>query len=690
MRPYADYAAKYLEAGYFPIPAQGKRVIKNSHHGRDKPLVTGTEVAKWSRLHPQANIAARLPRDVIGIDVDAYGEKPGEETLARLEEILGPLPATILSTSRDDWVSGIRLFRIPQHYWSVIWPGKAGEGIDIIWHGNRYMIVWPSVHPDTGLSYRWYDQNEDRTLDELKLVPDLSDDWLPDFPKDWCDYFARVDQGNELADVADTADWIKSHGAGVRCDMMQSILDRMADAIVGDAHGSTSEALFAIAREMLRGHPGGSAAIAIIRKAFFEEVDARPADRKAGARSEWRRMVDGAVRKAEAQVKEQERSNSDPCSDDDISLIQHARPVRGDGGLLWADDVVEERLDWLHKPLFPFGSLVILDGDPAQGKTLQTQTWAVQASLGLPLVPYGEHCGRAIKCGIIGAEDDLGTVVMGRLRAAGWERGSRSIAFQRLKRDKRGKVKVLMFPDGVELVRSFIVNGGLEFVIIDPITAFLGEDIKSHVDASVRGALGPLGDVARETGCCILMVRHLNKSGDMKAMYRGGGSIAFSAIARSGLITGQIPDSEDGRFGLAQVKVNSTRRMPVTLSYSIQTWQEEEDSDIPIIQWHGEAELSADQLVSGPAKKPGPSSTAQDEVEAVLLELFRQRDEWPAQAIAAELRAAGCSLSNNVIEKVKKRLNIRSRKTFPRGKLEGKWVWTMAPERHRGSRSSDE
>ncbi len=58
-------------------------------------------------------MALRLVTGVVGIDMDAYGGKQGERTLTRLEQLLGSLPATVVSTSRTDGVSGIGLFQVP-------------------------------------------------------------------------------------------------------------------------------------------------------------------------------------------------------------------------------------------------------------------------------------------------------------------------------------------------------------------------------------------------------------------------------------------------------------------------------------------------------------------------------------------------------------------------------------------------
>jgi len=54
-------------------------------------------------------------------------------------------------------------------------------------------------------------------------------------------------------------------------------------------------------------------------------------------------------------------------------------------------------------------------------------------------------------------------------------------------------------------------------------------------------------------------VRHLNKSGEAKATYRGGGSIAIIAAARSTLLAGPHPDN-DGERVLARIKNNLAPR----------------------------------------------------------------------------------------------------------------------------------
>ncbi|MGH7866834.1 MAG: bifunctional DNA primase/polymerase, partial [Candidatus Dormibacteraceae bacterium] len=69
-------------------------------------------------------------------------------------------PDTWITTSRADGTgSGIRIFRVPEgvHWRSKLFDNEGNDGnIEIIQHGHRYVMVWPSVHPKTKQIYTWY------------------------------------------------------------------------------------------------------------------------------------------------------------------------------------------------------------------------------------------------------------------------------------------------------------------------------------------------------------------------------------------------------------------------------------------------------------------------------------------------------------------------------------------------------
>ncbi|MQB01801.1 MAG: hypothetical protein GEU78_16230, partial [Actinobacteria bacterium] len=159
--PYRDGASAYLEAGWkgiVPLPPRRKSPPPDGFTGRLGVDPATEQVEKWiAGEEGEGNLGLRLPPDVVGIDVDVRGG--GLETRARLEERWGALPPTIVSTSRTDG-SGILLYRVPSR---ATWH-DPGAGIQIVHHGWRYAVVAPSIHPDTGRPYGWWDQPGERWL----------------------------------------------------------------------------------------------------------------------------------------------------------------------------------------------------------------------------------------------------------------------------------------------------------------------------------------------------------------------------------------------------------------------------------------------------------------------------------------------------------------------------------------------
>jgi P4 family phage/plasmid primase-like protien len=125
--------------------------------GRGAPWPDDAQLDQWVESMPRANVGLRLPDDVLGVDVDAYNGRVGAETVDWFETQLDEqLPPTWISTSRTDGSgSGIRLYRVPP---GLDWKSDLGRGsnVEIVRHGHRFAVVWPSVHPDTQGTYRWY------------------------------------------------------------------------------------------------------------------------------------------------------------------------------------------------------------------------------------------------------------------------------------------------------------------------------------------------------------------------------------------------------------------------------------------------------------------------------------------------------------------------------------------------------
>lgn len=178
-RPYGSSAKAYLAAGYWPLPLPPRKKASppEGYTGRTERKVGLADVDRWIAENRSGNIALRLPPGVAGIDVDAYKD---DRHLAAWEELIaryGPLPDAPWCSSRNDGVSGVRLFRVDKDWEAA---GKLPEGSNgispgevIQWH-HRYVVCPPSIHPDTGRAYRWRSGSITKVTD----LPALPQSWL--------------------------------------------------------------------------------------------------------------------------------------------------------------------------------------------------------------------------------------------------------------------------------------------------------------------------------------------------------------------------------------------------------------------------------------------------------------------------------------------------------------------------------
>jgi Bifunctional DNA primase/polymerase, N-terminal len=171
MTAVGEAALAYAAAGYAVFPLRGKQPLGNCpacesrspHYRPHQATECGHElchglyaassdvgrVGRWWGRWPQANIGARVPANLLVVDVDPRHGGLGQ--LAELEREHGPLPPTRVSISgRGDG---------GQHRW-FLHPGgrlsaaRLGAGVDLKTHAG-YVLLPPSRHPATGQPYTW-------------------------------------------------------------------------------------------------------------------------------------------------------------------------------------------------------------------------------------------------------------------------------------------------------------------------------------------------------------------------------------------------------------------------------------------------------------------------------------------------------------------------------------------------------
>lgn len=306
--------------------------------------------------------------------------------------------------------------------------------------------------------------------------------------------------------------------------------------------------------------------------------------------------------------------------------VQNARPFT----LL--SEVEPKEAQALWHPRICLGECTIIDGDPATNKSSMVLDLAARVSVGAKM-PDG---GKAVKGGVIllVGEDSIAKTVQPRLKAAGAD---------------LTRIAVLptsvTIPDDLLVVKEAGRKVKAKLFVIDPLMAFLGPN--ANADQAVRKALTPLAEFADTTNMAVLMVRHLNKSGGLHALYRGSGSIGIVAATRSALLVAKAPHDADLRV-LCQLKNNLGPDAPSLLFEPVITKE-----GVVRIEWRGVCEFKAEDLLKN---SKGPVDRLA-EAKGFLLDLLA---EGPVSQQVAKAKANEAGLAWRTVERAKEVLGVES------------------------------
>jgi AAA domain len=319
---------------------------------------------------------------------------------------------------------------------------------------------------------------------------------------------------------------------------------------------------------------------------------------------------------------------------------------RADTFTVLAADVHPESVTWLWQDRIPLGMPTVLGGFPGVGKSTVLYDLAARTS----------REGKRVL--VVTAEDHLAAVVRPRLEAAGADLGLVHIV-----------VVPVTLPEDVALLDILVREHDVALLILDPLVAFIGDQVNTHRDHHVRRVLAPLADLAEQTGAAVVVVVHTNKGSGTEPLMRISGSIGFTGAARSVLLAADDPQDETRRI-LAVIKSNLAQHPP-PLAYRLVGVELDEGITTSRVDWLGEApEVDVRELLVG--RDPEERS---DREEAI--EFLREAGVLTVAQLARELEAEAKSLG--IGEKTLQRARRALRVPAWKSEFQGPTYWGPRP-----------
>lgn len=208
-----------------------------------------------------------------------------------------------------------------------------------------------------------------------------------------------------------------------------------------------------------------------------------------------------------------------------------------------AADIERRSLEPLWDGVLWIGKPTLLVGDPGKGKSLVTLDIAARVTTGEPW-PCSNDKREPGTVMLLSAEDDADDTIVPRLEAAGADLSKVHII-----NGVRGKHGI----DWLALDQHWreLTEGMRQFkpklLVIDPLSSFMGRADTNHEGES-RKVLAGLAELAKQSRCAVLAIRHFRKGAADSAQGRVIGSVAFTAAARAVYGVAPDPDDEDYRL----------------------------------------------------------------------------------------------------------------------------------------------
>ena len=316
-----------------------------------------------------------------------------------------------------------------------------------------------------------------------------------------------------------------------------------------------------------------------------------------------------------------------------------------------ASEIRVREIEWLWYPYIPFGKITVVQGDAGDGKSTFVLNLAAMLSRGQPM-PFTDGTGQPpINIIYQSSEDDADDTIVPRFISAGGDPEHLLFISE--------KERYLSFSD--ERLIQAIRQTGARLIVLDPLSAYIGEETGINAANEVRRQFRPLIEIARERRCAVLIVHHMNKAIGQKAINRAVGSVDIVGAARSVLLVARTDREHPDERILAQVKCN-VGPTGNAIVFSVGGGA---------IQWIEETAKTADEVLGNVFSNLGRPDVQMRQAKEVISQLL-SNGPAPQREIMDRLRTAG--VGESTAKKAKQLMGVGSVK---QGAM---WFWALPDE----------
>jgi hypothetical protein len=301
---------------------------------------------------------------------------------------------------------------------------------------------------------------------------------------------------------------------------------------------------------------------------------------------------------------------------------------------------------YLWEPYIPLGMLSMISGDPGAGKSY----------IALDIAKRVNDLGCRVAYMTI--ENPISQVLRPRFESM----GGNSDLVDIIRGVRIGEEDVNVSLQDVDLLEIGLKAHDWKLIVIDPLQSYLGSGIDFWKASETRPVLDGLVTLAERHGCVILILRHLNKGGTGRVLYRGMGSIDFTATVRSEMVAGK---TQDGRRALVHIKAN------VGVEGRAQGYEILAKDPSGVIRmggyfhWTGECEVSDTDLVEPEPRRD--EASAGKEAEEFLLDALKDGPRM-AKEVQSDSRQAG--IAEITLRRARTKIGVKVKKRIGDGRFE--------------------